>query len=140
MMQELNRPNNRFALRRARTRTMRPSPRAANNEPGLAGLLPGGVRVRSSAAVVTSVAMVSVVLTAVPPLGVSVAGEKAQVAWVGRPEQLKLICWLNPPVGVTVSTVVPLAPCVTVKVEGLKPRVNEGTVIVSGTAAETEGA
>jgi hypothetical protein len=44
------------------------------------------------ALVETSVATVNVVVTALAPLGVTVAGEKAQVLAAGSPEHAKLTC------------------------------------------------
>ena len=55
--------------------------------------------VRAEAVVCAVVAIVSVVLAALP-LGVSVAGLKEQLDLAGSPEQAKLIVPLNPPCGV----------------------------------------
>lgn len=54
--------------------------------------------------------IVNVVLTAAVPFGVTVAGEKLQVASLGRPEQAKLTAALNPLIGVTDRPIVPLWP------------------------------
>jgi hypothetical protein len=63
--------------------------------------------------------MVSVLVAALVPLGVTFAGENEQVVNAGRPEQAKLTCWLNPLEGVTVIVVVPDDPPVTVREVGL---------------------
>ncbi len=51
---------------------------------------------RADAAVVLSV---SVVVAALPPVGVTVVGAKLQVASEGRPEQAKVTAWVKPPEG-----------------------------------------
>jgi hypothetical protein len=65
------------------------------------------------------VAIVIVVVAAAVPLGVTVAGLKLHEALVGRPEQVKLTCWLNPPLGVTLMLLVAEMPAATVALAGL---------------------
>ncbi len=121
-------PPNRLLLRRRAARPPKPRNAMAKSgaEPVCIGW-PNGTPGLRSDDVFTSVATVSLQETAVlVPSGVRVDGEKVQVAYAGSPEQAKLICWLNPPTGVTVSVVELLDPCVTVNVEGLKLMVNAG--------------
>ena len=79
-------------------------------------------------AAVVVVAMVSVVVAAVPPEGVTFVGEKLHDAPVGRPEQTKVTVESNPPDGVIVIVVVALLPAITVADEGLTAmeKVDEG--------------
>ena len=96
----------------------------------------------TSALVLTPVAIASVVVAAAPE-GVMVDGEKLQVAFTGSPEQLKLICWLNPPAGVAVTVTVPLPLFPTVSDDGLTPIVNDAgaaALTVSVNAPEVEAA
>ena len=76
-------------------------------------------------------AMVNVDVAAVE-LGVTVAGEKMQVAPAGWPEQVKEIAALNPLSGVTVTAVVPLFPAVRVSEAGERERLKSvaGRVMV----------
>jgi hypothetical protein len=85
-------------------------------------------------AVATSVLMVRVVVAALVPFGVTVAGAKEQVLAAGNAEQAKLTCWLKPNAGVTEMVVLPATPGVTVTVDGLMPTVKLGvpTVCVRG--------
>jgi hypothetical protein len=62
---------------------------------------------------VFEVVIVILVVTTAPE-GVTVEGEKLQLAPAGTPEQLKLTAELNPLLGVTEIVVVPLCPAVTV--------------------------
>jgi hypothetical protein len=68
---------------------------------------------RAAATVRAVVAMVKVVLAALP-LGVSVAGLKEQLAAVGNPAQEKLIVPANSPCGVTEMLYVAGCPAATV--------------------------
>ena len=67
-----------------------------------------------SAAVVEVVVIVSSVVEAAPPDGVTDAGEKLQAAPEGNPEQANVTAELNPFCGVTVTMSVTLCPAVTV--------------------------
>jgi hypothetical protein len=95
----------------------------------------------ASAALAEVVAMVSVVVAAVPPVGVTVAGEKLQVAPVGRPEQAKLTAALNPPEGWIETVVVVELPLVTVALLGdrlIEKPGAAGAETVTVTAAEVD--
>jgi hypothetical protein len=70
-------------------------------------------RVGEITALPADVAIVIVVVEALAPLGVTVAGLKLHEAPVGRPEQVKLTCWLNPPLGVTPTVLVAELPAAT---------------------------
>jgi hypothetical protein len=48
------------------------------------------------------------------PLGVTEAGVILHVVFLGAPEQVRFICWLNPPTGVIVTLVVAELPPFTV--------------------------
>jgi hypothetical protein len=61
------------------------------------------------------VSTVSVVVAAVVPEGVTVAGEKLHEALAGSPEQLNVTAALKPLEAVTETVVVPLFPAVTIK-------------------------
>ena len=64
--------------------------------------------------------MVSVVVGAGPPEAtVRLAGEKLQVTFDGNIPQLKFTVPVNPPVGVSVMTVVSVEPLSIVRVDGL---------------------
>jgi hypothetical protein len=79
------------------------------------------------AEVVTFVAMVSVVVTAVPELVAErLAGLKEQVEYAGRPEQAKSIVPVKPPLGVSVIAVVPDCPATMFNDEGLAARLKPG--------------
>jgi len=65
------------------------------------------------AALALPVAAIVTVVVAAAPLGVTVVGEKLQVASEGSPVQAKLTGWLKPLDGVTVSVVLPEAPAAT---------------------------
>ena len=87
---------------------------------------------------------VSVVVTALAPLGVTVAGLKVQEALAGKPEQEKLTCWLNPPLGVMLTVVVAELPCAALPLVGLREMLKspEGAedVITRLVALEVEAA
>jgi hypothetical protein len=70
--------------------------------------------------------MVSVVVAAAVPLGVTEAGEKLQDASAGRPEQVKVTVALKPLIGVTERVAVPLCPGPTLRLVGLEARVKLG--------------
>ena len=53
---------------------------------------------------------VSVEVAGAAPTGVTVAGEKLQVAPVGRPEQLKVVAEAKPFAGATERVAVPVCP------------------------------
>lgn len=84
------------------------------------------------------VAIVSVVVDAALPLGVTVAGLKLQVAWAGRPEQAKVMADAKPKAGVTVTVVVPLPPLAIETVVGLKDKLKLGVPTTTLTAVEVE--
>jgi hypothetical protein len=74
---------------------------------------------RREAEAVPLVPTVSVVVGAVPPdATVTLAGEKLHVTSVGNVPQLKFTVPVNPPVGVTVITVVPEEPLLMVSDDG----------------------
>lgn len=74
---------------------------------------------RREAAAVPVVPTVSVVVGAEPPdATVRLAGEKLQVTSAGKVPQLKFTVPVNPPVGVTVITVVPVEPLWMVRDDG----------------------
>jgi hypothetical protein len=76
------------------------------------------------AAVDPEVPTVSVVVGAAPPEAtVKLAGEKVQVTSDGKVPQLKFAVPVNPPVGVSVITVVPVEPDLIVSDDGLALRV-----------------
>jgi hypothetical protein len=52
--------------------------------------------------------MVKLEVTLALAAGVTVAGENEQVVYAGRPEQARLIGWLNPPLELAVIVVDPL--------------------------------
>lgn len=76
----------------------------------------------------------SVVVEAVVPEGVMVAGEKLHEALVGSPEQLNVTAALKPFAAVTETVVVPLLPAVTIKDPGEAVSVKSG-----GGNADDEG-
>ena len=120
---------NRFFLRKKSRPSARTVPPPANGHV---------IRFSLVAAVV---AMVIVVVTAVVPLGVTVAGEKLQVASAGRPEQAKVTAALKPLTGVTDRPTVPLLPGMTERLDGWAASVNVGAAFtVSVMAEETDGA
>jgi hypothetical protein len=88
------------------------------------------------------VAIVIVVAEEPVPLGVTVAGLKLQEAPVGRPEQVKLTCWLNPPLGVTLMVLVAELPAATVALVGLAARAKlpDDPPTVTATAVEVDDA
>jgi hypothetical protein len=74
----------------------------------------------SDAEAVPLVPTVNVVVGAVPPEAtVTLAGAKLHVTSVGSVPQLKFTVPVNPPVGVTVITVVPVEPLLMVSDDGL---------------------
>ncbi len=91
----------------------------------------------------TSVARVSVVVEALVPFGVTEAGLNEQVLFAGRPEHVKLVDWLNPPTGVSVSVDVTEPPWLTEPLVGLRDRVKSAAVaavMVTTTAEEDDAA
>jgi hypothetical protein len=79
-----------------------------------------------------AVAIVTVVVAAAVPFGVTVVGEKEHVPPLGRPLQAKLTCWLKPPAGVTVMVVCAEPPALT------EPLVGEAAILkLGGGAAAT---
>ena len=91
----------------------------------------------------TSVAMVRVEVEVPFPLGVTDVGLNVQVLFAGRPEQARLIAWLNPPDGVMMMVDVAEAPGLTEPMEGLKAILKspaEAAVMVTTTAEEDEAA
>jgi hypothetical protein len=75
---------------------------------------------RREAIDVPVVPTVSVVVGAAPPEAtVRLAGEKLQVTSVGNVPQEKFTVPVNPPVGVTVITVLPVEPLLIVRDDGL---------------------
>jgi hypothetical protein len=89
-------------------------------------------------AVDTFVVTVRVVVAAVPPLGVTVAGANVHVLETGSPEHVKLTCWLNPETGVTLTVVVPVPAAATVIVVGFKPSVKLGVPTVCVRTADVD--
>ena len=87
------------------------------------------------------VVMVMVVITGAL-LGVTLAGEKAQVASAGRPLQANETAWAKPFAGVTVSATVVLPLAATLPLAGVsdKAKVGAGAVMVTVAADETDGA
>jgi hypothetical protein len=88
-----------------------------------------------------AVAIVTVVVAAAVPLGVTVDGENAQLPPEGRPLQAKLTCWLKPPAGVTVTEVCAEPPAVTDPLVGEAAMLKVGgggAVTVTVTALEVE--
>ncbi len=67
----------------------------------------------------TLVAILKVDVALAFAAGVTVAGEKEQVAYSGRPEQAKPIDWLKPLLEVAVMVAEPLWPWAMVRVDGL---------------------
>jgi hypothetical protein len=95
------------------------------------------------AAAFTSVAMVRVEVDVAVPLGVTDVGLNVQVLFAGRPEQERLIAWLNPPDGVMVMVDVADDPGLTEPVEGFKAILKSpagAAVMVTTTAEEDEAA
>ena len=72
--------------------------------------------------------IVTVSVETISPVDVAVAGPKAQVAPLGRPEHVKLTVEVaaNPFCGVSVTVVVPLVPAVSVRAAGETARVKSG--------------
>jgi hypothetical protein len=72
--------------------------------------------------------VVTVSVETISPVDVAVAGPKAQVAPLGRPEHVKLTGEVeeNPFCGVSVTVVVPLVPAVSVRAVGETARVKSG--------------
>lgn len=87
----------------------------------------------------TSVAMVNVVVTALP-FGVTVEGEKLQELASGSPEQAKLTDWSKPLSGVTVTVVLPDWPAFRVTVAGFRPNAKPGPFTVCVSTAEVDPA
>jgi hypothetical protein len=89
--------------------------------------------------VLTSVAIVSIEITAVlVPSGVTLVGEKVQVEYAGRPEQVNDTCDLKPPTGVTVNVAWPDWPCEIVNVVGATLIANAGATTVWEKTADVE--
>lgn len=85
-----------------------------------ASVAPGrnGLELRRTAAVVADVLIVSVVVEAPLPEGVTVAGEKLHDAPVGSPEQVNETAEVKPFCGVTEIVTLPLCPPVTASDDG----------------------
>jgi hypothetical protein len=81
-------------------------------------------------------------VAALLPLGVREAGLKLHEASAGKPEQLKVICWLNPPAGVIVIVELTELPWLTVPLPGFKAILKSGGIAVTviGKPAEVEAA
>jgi hypothetical protein len=92
-----------------------------------------------NSAVATLVAIVTVVVAALAP-GVTLAGEKLQVASAGSPAQVKLTTCAIVPVGVTVSVAVPVVPFVIVSVDALDVNAKVGVEITSAITADVDAA
>jgi hypothetical protein len=71
--------------------------------------MPENGRRRAAVAAVDDAIVIVMVPVAVAA-GVSVAGEKLQLAPAGRPEQVSFSCWLNPFCGVIVKPICPEVP------------------------------
>jgi hypothetical protein len=97
----------------------------ASAEPGNSGL-----RLLRSAAVVEVVVIVSCVVEAAPPDGVTGVGEKLHVAPEGNPEQVNVTAELNPFCGVTVTMSVTLCPAVTVSDDEAREMAKLGGVML----------
>lgn len=82
----------------SRCRLLTPNKQTATANIAPTGSLPGSVGGAScrSDAVVAAADTVSVVVAAAPATGVTVAGEKLQVAPAGKPEQANVIVEANP--------------------------------------------
>jgi hypothetical protein len=74
------------------------------------------------------------------PLGVTVAGLKAQAAYFGSPEQVNEIADAKPKTGVAVMVVLPLPPLATETELGLTDRLKAGVPTATLTAADVEPA
>lgn len=92
------------------------------------------------ALVAAAVVMVSCELTALP-LGVTLEGEKTQVASEGNPEHAKVTAWLKPFFGVTVKVTNPDLPLLMLRLAALEATEKLGvgitasvTLTVIGTA------
>jgi hypothetical protein len=86
--------------------------------------------------------MTLTVLVTGPPLGVTLAGEKVQVAPWGNPEQLRPMAALNPLAGVNVTVRVDACPAVRFRVALLTVMAYVGVdapATVTVTAVEVEG-
>jgi hypothetical protein len=83
--------------------------------------------------------MVSIEVTAVlVPFGVTLVGEKVQVAYAGRPEQANDTCDIKPPTGLTVNVACPDRPCEIVSVVGATLTVYAGATTVWEKAPDVE--
>jgi hypothetical protein len=88
----------------------------------------------------TLVAIVSVVVDAALPLGVTVAGLNVQVASVGRPEHAKAMADAKPKAGVAEMVVAPVPP-LAIEIEvGLRDRLKADVPTATFTAADVEAA
>jgi hypothetical protein len=93
--------------------------------------------------VTVSVWIVIVVVAAWVPSGVTVAGLKLQVVFLGVPEHARLTCCANPPDGVMVIVDIPELPCWTVPLAGdrlmLKSAATAAVTVIA-TAADVDPA
>ena len=76
-----------------------PSPKSATPQT-ISGEAARHIPVRPWSDEVAAVWIVSVVVDAAVPLGITVAGEKLQVEFAGRPVHVKLTARLKPPLGI----------------------------------------
>jgi len=123
---------------RARSKPIAPS--RTMHKSGVRSLGRGIGKPLCSEADATLVAIVSVVVEDALPLSVTVAGLNVQVAWVGRPEQSKVMADAKPKAGVAVMVVVPLPPLAIETEAGLRDRLKAGAPTTTLTAADVETA